>query len=224
MSYPQLTRSLFLQPEEAFAALRREPRFGFPLLLLGGVTLAALGLYFGRVDFSWLQEQLLASVATSSQGSVPQLSARTLMVTSLLGTVITIVCARLLESGYYFLAGRVTRLEYPFRQWLALACWASLPLLALPLVSMGVLALHPSGQVLQEQLNALSLNELLFRAPPESPWYALLNSLSVLHPWTWWLSVIGVRTWSGRGWGFCVVFALLPWVLMYGIWALVVGL
>lgn len=224
MNTPQLTRSMLLQPELAFTSLRAQPRFAFPLLLLVGLTLASIGAYFSQVDPAWLQTQLLAPVGDKAQDGVPVLSLQALAITSVVGALIALVGGRLLEGGYYFLAGRATRIDFPFHQWLALACWASLPLLLLPMLSVGMLVVYPSGQILQEQLNALSLNELFFHASPDSPWYVLLNSLSVLHPWSWWLSAVGVKTWSGRGWAFSLAFALIPWLLVYGVWALVVGL
>ncbi|MBB2487493.1 YIP1 family protein [Mitsuaria sp. WAJ17] len=224
MNTPQLTRSMLLQPELAFTSLRAQPRFAFPLLLLVGLTLASIGAYFSQVDLAWLQTQLLAPAGDKAQEGMPALSLQTLAITSVVGALIALVGGRLMEGGYYFLAGRATRIEFPFSQWLALACWASLPLLLLPLLSMGMLVVYPSGQVLQEQLNALSLNELFFHAPQDSPWYVLLNSLSVLHPWSWWLSAVGVKTWSGRGWAFSLAFALAPWLLVYGVWTLAVGL
>lgn len=224
MNTPQLARSLLLQPEQAFAALRAQPSFAVPLLLTLGLTLAAIGIYFSQVDVSWLQSQLMAPLDGKTQDAMPVLSLKMLVVTSVLSTLIAVLGGRLLESGYYFLAGRVTRMEFPFSQWLALASWASLPLLLLPLLAVAMMPFHPEGQVLQEQLNALSLNELFFQVPPHSPWFTLLSTLSVLHPWSWWLSALGVKTWSGRGWGFSLVFALAPSVLIYGLWALVVGL
>ncbi|MGM9516971.1 YIP1 family protein [Roseateles sp. DB2] len=224
MNTSQLTRSMLLQPELAFASLRTQPRFAFPLLLLLGLTLAAIGAYFSHVDLAWLQTHLLAPAGDKSQEGMPALSLQTLAITSVVGALIALVGGRLLEGGYYFLAGRATRIDLPFNQWLALACWASLPLLLLPLLSVGMLAVYPNGQILQEQLNALSLNELFFQVPQDSPWYVLLNSLSVLHPWSWWLSAVGVKTWSGRSWAFSLTFTLAPWLLVYGVWALVVGL
>lgn len=224
MNTHQLTRSLLLQPEQAFASLRAQPRYTFPLLLLSTVTLLAICIYFSQVDLQWLQSQLLTPAQGKPEEATPVLSPQMLIVTSVIGALVALVGGRLLEGGYYFLAGRLTQLDYSFNQWLALACWASLPLLLLPLMSLGMLGLYPSGQMLQEELNALSLNELFFQVPAQDPWYVLLNSLSVLHPWSWWLSAVGVKTWSGRGWGFSTAFTLAPWVLMYGIWAMMAGL
>lgn len=222
MNYPELTRSLVLQPEHAFAFLRTQPRFALPLLLLIVLTLAAIGVYFSQVDMEWLQAQLLAQDDGKTQEAMPVLSTQMLVITSAVGALIALVGGRLLETAYYFLAGRVTKLEYSFSQWLALACWASLPLLLLPLLSMGMMLAYPDGQVLQEQLNALSLNELYFEVPQSSSWYVLLNSLTILHPWSWWLSAVGVKSWSGRGWAFSLSFALAPCAVLYGVWALIV--
>jgi hypothetical protein len=60
---------------------------------------------------------------------------------------------------------------------------------------------------------------LFFHKSMNERGFALLSSLTVIHPWVWWLSVLGVRVWSGKSWLFSSLFALTPIVIMYGGWA-----
>lgn len=228
MNNTQMTLALLTEPRAAFNALRERPTFWFPLLLLAFGTASAVVAYFSLVDVAWLNDHIASGDARmekmQADGSMPQMSRSLLMWTSLTAVVVGIPVVRLLEGAYYFLAGRVTNIVQSFRHWMALACWSSLPLALALVVSVTVLALHPTGQATQEQLNLLSLNELFFHVGEKSPWYSLASNLTLLHPWAWGLAATGVRVWSGRSWPASIAFALMPWVVFYGVWALFASL
>lgn len=222
----QLLVAVLADPKTAVAELRERPSFWFPLLLFVIATAAAIVAYFQRVDMAWLNDHILSAdprMAKAGEGA-PAMSRDMMMWTSLTAVVIGIPLMRMLEGAYYFLAGKVSNLEPGFRHWLSLACWSSMPLLLSLVASVVVLVLHPSGQVSQEQLNVLSLNELFFQLEPASKWHTLAATLTLLHPWAWGLVAVGARAWTGRGWGFSIVFAVLPWAVFYGLWALIVAI
>lgn len=226
MGNVKLALAVLSEPRAAFAELRQRPDFWFPLLLFVVMTVCAVVAYFQRVDMAWLNDHLAGSAPRLPKGSaeVPAMSREMMMWTSVTMMVIGIPIMRMVEGACYLLAGKVANLALGFRHWLALACWSSLPLLLPLLAAVVQLMLHPSGQVTQEQLNVLSLNELFFHVAPASPWFTLANALTLLHPWAWGLVAVAVRTWTGRGWGHCVGFALLPWIVFYGLWALFAAL
>lgn len=224
MNNAQLVASVLIEPQAAFASLREKPRFWFPLLLLILGTAAALLGYFQMVDFNWFTDNVLhggAGKAAKAGEDAPVMSRGAIMGMTLGATVIFLSLSRVLEGTYYLLAGRVADVGQSFAHWLALACWSSIPMLLTVLVSMGFLLMHPNGQVTQEELNVLSLNEVFFHVDRSSPWFALLSTLTVLHPWVWWLTATGVKVWSGRSLAFGVVFSMVPWAVFYGGWALI---
>ena len=55
--------------------------------------------------------------------------------------------------------------------------------------------------------------------PSDQPGYTLFSSIDLFQLLGLYLSIAGVRAWSGRSWLFSAVFAGLPYVLIYGIWA-----
>ncbi len=229
MNNAQMVVALLLEPRSFFIALRDRPTFWFPLLLFTLSSVAALVLYFSVVDFAWLADHIIDGDSHVDKLSQQQkaefastMSRDVMMWTSLTAMVVGIPVVRLLEGAYYFLAGKATAVSQSFRHWLALASWSGLPIVLILLVSIMFLMMHPNGQVTQEQLNVLSLNELFFHLPPESRWYSLMSSLTVLHPWAWWLAAVGVNAWSERSMAFSVVFSQLLWVVFYGTWALIV--
>ena len=68
-------------------------------------------------------------------------------------------------------------------------------------------------------LQPLSLNELVFHRATGTPGYSLLSALGLVQVAALWLTYVGVRVWSGRSTLFCLIFTLLPTVLIYGVWA-----
>jgi hypothetical protein len=132
---------------------------------------------------------------------------------------VAVAAIKLLEALYYSLAGKITNVERSFRHWLALASWSSLPSLLGVVASAALLLATDTNQIDTGALAALSLNELFFHVSLNGKGYTLLTTLTLLHPWMWWLTALSVRLWSGRSWTFSAIFALLPVVVGYGTWA-----
>jgi Yip1 domain len=227
MNSLQLAIAMLVDPRAAFKILGEKPRFLLPLLLLTLGTGVVVALYFLMVDISWFHELIVASdprIDKAKAERLPITSRNVMLATSLAAVMVGIPAARLLESAYYFLAGKVVNISPSFRHWMSLACWSSLPLLIPALVMVIVLFLHPNGQVSQEQLNLLSVNEVFGGLPRANRWHTLATTLTVLHPWAWGLAALGVKVWTGRSWLFCAAFALIPPLIFYGGWALVTAL
>lgn len=87
--------------------------------------------------------------------------------------------------------------------------------------SAALLLATDTNQIDAGALAALSLNELFFHVPMAGKGYTLLTTLTLLQPWMWWLTALGVRVWTGRSWTFSAIFALLPVVVGYGAWAII---
>jgi hypothetical protein len=68
-------------------------------------------------------------------------------------------------------------------------------------------------------LQPLSLNELVFHLPQGTVAAGLLGALNLTYLLNWALMIIGVRAWSQRSWQFSSIYVLLPWVVIFGLWA-----
>lgn len=226
MNNMELTSALVTSPSAAFADLRDRPRFLFPLLVLILSTAAVLGWYYSIVDVPWLMDQLLSSnphtagVTDQQRAAAMNAMSRSMFLwSSVIGGTVAIAVVRLLEAVYYLLAAKITNVQYGFKHWFALSCWASLPQVV-GTVSMALyMATAGTSQIGPGELSLLSFNELFFHIPMGGKGFSLASALTLLHPWTWWLSVVAVKVWSQRTWTFAAVFSLLPVVIVYGVWA-----
>jgi len=140
---------------------------------------------------------------------------------SLFSIIVFAVGARLLEATWYLLAGKVTKVQRSFKQWFALASWTTLPQLIAVLPAIPLLMTAKSPQLDPSATSPLSLNELIFHRGMEEPGYGLVANLNLIHIFTLYLAILGVKLWSGRSWLFASVYVLLPLVVICGIWALV---
>lgn len=224
----QLLALLASQPGKAFDALGEKPRFWFPLLLALVTTVLMTFWFYRVVDIPWLLEESLrgnprmAALDDAQRArAVQAMSGGVMVFMSVASVAVMVVLIRLAEATWFLLAGKVTGVSRSFRQWFSLASWTSLPTLLTYIPAAFVLATAGNGQIENGAMNPISLNELVFHRHIGDPGYSLLSSLGPLQLLAWWLSVVGVRRWSGRTTLFSAVYVLLPPAAIYGVWALV---
>jgi len=221
-----LSVALATAPSSAFVELRERPRFWFPLLLVVLTTAGLTYWYYSMVDIEWLKD-LMSSTDPSFQkmsederaAAMAMFGRNMLLWSSVISMFIIIPVVLLLEALYLLVAAKITKLSFGFKHWFALACWTSLPMLLTTVVAAILLILSENSQVAPSVMAPLSLNELLFHVPAGGPGYTLLESLGIPAFLSWALMMIGVRTWSQRSWAFSAILTLLPWVVIYGLWA-----
>ena len=222
----ELAVALVLDPKGAVREIEARPRFLFPLLITVLVTGAALVWYYSIVDAAWLIDtSLRSSSRPMTEEQLAQVSRfmtrNTLMFGGLFGVVFIAVVFRLLEATWYLLAGKVTNVQRSFKQFFALACWTSLPQILAVLPAIPLLLTTSSPQTEPGALSPLSLNELFFHRGMGAPGYNLFSNVNLLHIFTVYLVVLGIKMWSGRSWLFALVYTLLPAALIGGLWAFV---
>jgi hypothetical protein len=228
MNNMEMTTALVTSPSAAFADLKEKPKFWFPLLAVLLSTVAVLVWYYNFVDFDWLIDRMMSADTRTQQmpedqraQAMAMMKPGFIMWSSVISVLVFVTAARALEALYFSLAGNITNVRHSYKQWFALSCWTALPHLIGALGMVAFLLTSSTNQISNEELQLLSLNELIFHVPLGGKGYVLLSSLTILHPWAWWLTVVGVRVWTQRSWLFSTVFALLPSIVVYGVWALI---
>jgi hypothetical protein len=226
-----LASALLFEPRKAFAEIDARPRYWVPLLVLILTTVVVAVWYRSVVDLEWVTDRAIRSSSFAKNLTEAQIEQavqrsagnRTLgTVATVLGTPIAIVAIGLLSALYLMLAGKVTRVRRSFKHWFALTWWSALPGAVLTLLGAAfVLLTATTAQIDQTELKPLSLNALFMQKTFDQPGYTLFSSIDLIQLYGLYLGVVGVRAWSGRSWLFSSIFALLPYALIYGIWAII---
>lgn len=214
---------LFYEPKLAFTGLKEKSTSWIVLGVIISVMLLVHYWYFSTVDFAWLVDHTFSSQADikpEAREAIAKFMTRDrMMYWSLAMILIAPLVMNAVIALYYFVASKVMGSSISYGKWFHFAVWVGVPiLLSTPLMALQVATSH--GQVGMEDLNMLSLNYLFVHAPLGTPWASLLNNLSLYHFWTVFLSYVGLRVWTERSSTSCAIAAALPYVFVFGGWAL----
>lgn len=212
---------LFSEPTSAFESLKEDSKPWLPLALIIGSSLALFYWYFSVVDFSWLLEHTLSAnpeMNADQRDALSKMMTRnSMMATTLGGVLIMVPISFALYGVYFLLAAKLMGSEISYGKWFNFSAWVSVPtLVGVPLMAFQIVSGH--GQISMENLNMLSLNFLFTHFPAGHAWAGLMNNLSLTTFWSMLLTFVGLRVWTGRSSGTCAFAAVLPFLVIYGLW------
>jgi hypothetical protein len=224
----EILQALVFEPRKAFAELAERPKYWFPLLLLLVATLLTTVWYTSKVDLAWAADRQIHHSVFSSNLSEDQIQQavkaaegrRGLQISiSVIAIAIVLPVVVMVAALYNQLVGKMVGFERTFRQWFAFVCWCAIPSALAAVPAALVLATTDTSQIGQEALKPLSLNSLFFHRAIGEPGFSLFTNFDLFQVATMYLSLVGLKVWSGRSWLFCVLFIGIPWLLIYGPWA-----
>lgn len=219
----KLAERIFTAPAEAFRTLPPRYSWFMPFLAVLGLSLAAWVFYYLRVDIAWLadhQVNLMGKDLTEEEAeSARGMLGRGFQLTMAIVTVLVLVPGSYVLQALYFNAvGAMQGDNKGFRQWFSFVSWTSLPTV-LALLAMIAYVVASGDRLATEELNLLSVDGLLLRLPAESPWKVMLSSISITTFWSIVLMILGYRLWVGASLVKSAVIVLVPYLLVYGVWA-----
>lgn len=218
-------------PGKAFDAIREHPRWlWWPLLINVVVGIAVFTWYFLWVDFPWLVEETVRTALPPGGDPAAAAAIREFMsptvqiVSAAVGILLVTLLIYTIQSLYLHLVNKaVGEPSLRFGQWFAFSAWTAFPSIFVSLSMAVVILMAGSNQLSQQELSPLSLQSLFLHAEPGSSWATWGNSLNLVTFWILALMVVGFRRWTGSSLAKSTIVVLAPWVLLYGIWALVIS-
>lgn len=215
---------IIASPSEAFSSILQKPSILFPLLLVAAAAASVQLAYFLNVDFDYLVDELTRQAVAVTGAPEDQLRANyraanpsMLAIFSTLSTAAVIALVMVSYAGYLTLVSKFGSQEVGYRRWLSLTAWTSVPALLGALASWVVILSSSDGRIGLQEANVLSLNNLLFRT--DGAFANMLNALSLPQLWSLALLALAYRQWTGKSPGAAFALALLPYLLIYALWA-----
>jgi hypothetical protein len=214
--------NVILDPTPTFGRLKSKTNAWLPLLVSIVLSLAVMSWWIMTLDFDWLLQHMLAMQpnpkpemrAAMAKFMTPQ----TMLITSSLGVVVGTLLISALSALYYLIAGKAIGSDINYGKWFGFAVWTSVPrLLTIPLTALQIVTSH--GQLAPEDLNMTSLNYLLFHLPQTNHWAGLVGSIDLTMFWSLALATLGLKAWTGRPLGTSAFIAVLPYLIVYALWA-----
>lgn len=200
----------------------------WPLLISIGLASAVFAYYYSWVDFPWLVEETIRNTpverrAESADAIRGFMSVGTSTWTTIAAITVMTLIIYVIQSTYLHLANKLTTgSEIGFGQWFSFSAWTAFVGIFGSLAALVVIFMADSNQLAQTDLQPLSMNSLLIHAQPGDPWFTWGSSLSLVNFWMLFLMSIGFARWTGASMVKSTIIAVLPWALIFGIWALMI--
>jgi hypothetical protein len=214
--------NLILDPKPTFARLKDRSAAWIPLLILIALSIGIMYWWISTLDFGWLVEHMVASQpkATPEVRAAMEkfMTPNSMLVSSSIGAVLGTLVALALSALYYLVASKIIGESIGYGKWFGFSVWTSVPrLLTIPLSAVQIAT--SNGRLAPEDLNMASLNYLVFHLPITHPWASLVGSIDLTMFWSIALAVLGLKVWTGRSTATCLTIAVLPYLIVYGLWS-----
>lgn len=218
---------IFIQPSTVFAQERERPTFILPWLLLSSLAVVLTLSYFMRVDGSWLVDHMLATKAGGmtakemAQARAMMPGAHTMGMLGALAGPITVGLMFAVIGLYYWLASKVTGAPFGYKHGLSLIAWSAMPgVLGSVVAIVGALTMAPQTSL--ESLMLTHVDPLLVDSTG-SHWHRLAQNIDLLSLWSIFLTALGWRVFTRGSWVQGIVVAVLPYLVVFGVMALLPG-
>lgn len=229
----QACLDIFTAPTKAFNSVKGKKGWAWvPFILVIALSSGVYAHYFSVVDIDWFQDQSLEQAAAFTgmsyeelKANSPAADATSSMIQTIIGIVLTLIIVNLISAVYYLLATKITaKNDLTFKDWFAFSWWTVVPMILASLVSILVIFFATNGNIAMTDLQPTSLNSLIFSVEQSNPWFNFLEAISVFSLWIVALASIGLKSWLNIDTKKSVILAIIPSVIMYGLWALYIVL
>lgn len=213
-------------PHIAFTALATKSSWRWHLLPLQ-LLLSALVMWFFYQGMSLPhlveQQMLLAgpmSPAEKQQATavLGQMASNMAFIAPAMALVTSLIVTSLI--GLYFLLVSRFDKRYQYSDWFHFAVWTQLPLLLNLLGLVVLVLLSPTPDVPLTLANYASINQLFDVAQPGDSKFNLLENLNLFYLWQILLAAAGLERWLDLSKAKAYALAALPYLLIFGLWAL----
>jgi hypothetical protein len=172
--------------------------------------------------------QMIDKMATQQEMSAEELEATQAFMTktsmtwsTTLGAAVGIIVVNLIMAVYFNLITKVSSPnELTFTAWFGFSWWTSMPVVVSWLLATLVIMFSSAGMVSLEDLSPTSLG---FLADRSSPWFGLLNGISLFSLWSIALGTIGLSSWLGLTPKKAFIIAVSPTLAIYTCWVLYIS-
>ena len=200
----------------------------WPLLISVLLTCAAFTYYFSWVDFDWLVDETIAGLpaenrAEAADGVRAFMTPTMSTVTTCLAIVIITFVIYCIQAAYLHVATKLaTSAEVRYGQWFNFSAWTAFVNVIGAIAIFMVIFLADNNRLGQDELSPFSMNSLFIHARMGDPWFNWGNSLSLVNIWILFLMSMGYARWTGSSIIKSTVIAVLPWALIFGVWAVLI--
>jgi hypothetical protein len=225
----------FLSPTKAFNGLKEAKGWSWlAIILIFIFGVSAQVIYFNSVDQAFFVEQQVAQMEQSGDYNPAQLEQAEAMtaqqfpmmwIFSAIGVLIGVPTIFCIFALYYYLIGKQDMdCHMSYGDWFGFTAFTSLPTIFAAMGTIALVLTASTGDIPMSVLTFASLNQLVFGFEANHAFAGLLESINIFSIWSLVLTYVGLKSWTNFSNNKALLFALLPSLLIYGIWAIIAAL
>lgn len=221
----EIAVNAFAAPAQAFRALKAEPGFLLPLLLLIAGAVAVQYIYLSGVDIQWLIQQTMGANRRVTEAQAEQaarvigdLPPAAIAVAGALSASVAATVLFLLHALYFKIASAIAKDGLSYKHCFSLVCWSSLPTLLGSLASIVNLLMNDIRLMPSMEINPLAIWSYLGLEPLGTgiaDQYVMNAGPTTL--WSLILLILGYRIFTGRSTATATLVAVLPTAVIFGV-------
>jgi len=200
----------------------------WPLLISVLLTCAAFTYYFSWVDFDWLVDETIADLPAENRAEAADgvrafmTPTRSTVITCAFIVILTFLIYAIQATYLHVVTKLATSAEVRYGQWFNFSAWTAFVNVIGAIAIFVVIFLADNNRLGQDELSPFSMNSLFIHARMGDPWFNWGNSLSLVNIWILFLMSMGYARWTGSSIIKSTIIAVLPWALIFGVWAVLI--
>jgi hypothetical protein len=223
----QAMKDIFIKPNQVFATISDIHNWSWIPFFCVVVTAAIpVYMYFNFVDFSWYTEFMVQSLA-GELSPAEQNMVRNSMIDqaqSLWAGVFSSIFAVILSNAVLALYLNIlTKADEEcvqgYTDWYGFSWWVSVPVIISSLISAIVVLFATDNQLSPISLSPTSL-AFIFSIEMDSAWSSFAQSIRLESFWVMYLIAVGLAQWTKLPSKKTYMIAIVPYILIWAIWAL----
>ncbi|MBN4053872.1 YIP1 family protein [Haliea sp. AH-315-K21] len=217
--------NILIAPKKAFPLIKEKPSWFLPWLLISVLAASVQFGFYSLVDAEYLldqlvQQSLLPGMGTNDLRVILQPvvdNKKILAISSAIGVPVGLLVLFLSNSIYFAFISKFTDDNVGFKRWFALSAWCTVPTVFSALG--GWLVIITSGGLID--MNALNPFSFNFLFKTEGTFTGLFSFVNVITLWTLSLLILGYKNFTSSSTLKAALVVVLPYLLIFAIWALV---
>jgi hypothetical protein len=225
---------IYTSPSKAFNAIEDAKGWSWlAFICIATATAASLFVFYNTVDLQFLiNEQVAAASVDATIGEQKVIrqaieqNAPNQIWFGMLGGVLGLIIMNALMALYYMLIAKLDpNSQHSYGAWYGFSLWTMMPVVISSLGTIALVLMASTDQISQQAVfNYASINQLILGFEAGDSFYTLLESISLFTLWGIGLAMVGLKCWTHFSTNKALLFAALPSIIIFAIWALIAAL
>lgn len=222
---------IYISPSKAFNGINDAKGWSWlAFIIIVAMSAASILVFYSVVDMQFFIDEQVAMASVDQTKSVQEAMRANMEQTApmmkwfgLGGAAVGIALINALLALYYMLIAKMDPESIQsYGDWYGFSMWTFMPSVVNTLGAIILIVTAGTDQLSQSLLNYASLNQILFGFEFGHAFYTILEAINVFSFWSIALAAVGLKCWTNFSMNKAILFGALPYIVIFGIWAIII--